>query len=125
MDFGQDIRSMLNTVASWMSDMGFPVRLIPLKNTRRFESPCELALRLELHSEEVGEVAKAIRSGSVGDIAEEICDTIWVLLGTAATFGLDLESAWERVCQKNFKKAGKPLDRLSERVRREHAESSR
>jgi predicted HAD superfamily Cof-like phosphohydrolase len=71
------------------------------------------AFRLQLLTEELGEVAKALRKGNINEIALELADLAYVTYGTAVTLGFDLDAAIAEVHRANCTKSppvhGKPV----------------
>jgi predicted HAD superfamily Cof-like phosphohydrolase/GNAT superfamily N-acetyltransferase len=75
----------------------------------------ELAeLRQRLLTEEVDELAEAVRSGEVLGIAHELADVVYIAYGTALTYGIDLDAVLAEVHRSNMTK----LDRDGRPVRR-------
>lgn len=68
----------------------------------------ERHLRRALIDEEVNkELGPAIIDGDLVKIADGMADAIYVILGTAVAFGIDLEPIWEEVHRTNMlKEAG-------------------
>lgn len=79
-----------------------------------------VSLRRRLHNEEYNELAvemhKAHHLSAAGvvdpecleAIAKELCDLIYVCVGTALEFGLPLDRAWAEVCASNMTKEPDP-----------------
>ncbi len=63
-------------------------------------------LRKSLIKEEVSETIKAIDEKNLELIADGIVDTIVVLLGTAVSYGIDIEPIWDEVHKTNMAKSG-------------------
>lgn len=71
-------------------------------------------LRLKLLGEEFKETYAAIyaatarytRQEDVAEIADGLADLIWVAIGTAIRFGIDLPTVWEEVRKSNMAKFG-------------------
>ena len=64
-------------------------------------------LRRNLIIEEVmEELLPAIKNDDIEEIADAIADSIYVLLGTAVSYGVDLEPIWEEVQKSNMNKTG-------------------
>jgi len=68
-------------------------------------------LRGELIIEEISETLDAMDKDDIVKIADGICDSIVVLIGTAITYGIDLRPVWDEVHKSNMlltlKKDGK------------------
>lgn len=63
-------------------------------------------LRVNLIEEEAGEAIEAIKWGHVDKAAKELCDLLYVTIGAAITFGIDLDPVWDAVHQSNMQKVG-------------------
>lgn len=76
------------------------------------EDSCNIVeLRGRLIDEEYDEVCEATNSE---DLIKELADLVYVIYGTAATFGWDLDEAFKRVHESNMSKLGddgKPIYR--------------
>jgi Phosphoribosyl-ATP pyrophosphohydrolase len=59
--------------------------------------PETVYLRNELHTEEFDLLCEAMADGDMPRIANRIADLVWVLLGTAVRFGIDLPDVWYEV----------------------------
>lgn len=65
-----------------------------------------VALRDELIREETQEVRDGIQLDDLVLIADGIVDSMYVLIGTAVSYGIDLAPIWEAVHQANMAKEG-------------------
>lgn len=63
-------------------------------------------LRASLISEEVTETLKAMNVDDIVEIADGIADSIYVLLGTAVSYGIDMKPVWDEVQRTNMAKEG-------------------
>lgn len=63
-------------------------------------------LRLKLVSEEYNEFVDAVMLGDLAKIADAIVDSIYVLIGTAWAYGIDLRPVWDAVQEANMAKVG-------------------
>jgi len=64
-------------------------------------------LRWALIEEEVNkELESAVSKGDLVGIADGIADAIYVLLGTAISYGIDLRPIWDMVQEANMSKTG-------------------
>ena len=92
----------------------------------------DIDLRAALISEEVRETLEAMtgqqweikptQMAATEDLAEAIdgiIDSMVVLIGSAVTFGVDLEPFWEDVQRANMAKAGGPVRKDGKRLRPE------
>jgi NTP pyrophosphatase (non-canonical NTP hydrolase) len=66
-------------------------------------------LRGELIIEEISETLDAIDKNDLVKIADGICDSIVVLLGTAVTYGIDIRPIWDEIHKTNMAKKGGKL----------------
>jgi len=66
----------------------------------------DVALRLKLITEEYKEVVEAIESGRIVDIAKELSDILYVVYGTAVSFGIDIDAVFDEVHRSNMSKLG-------------------
>lgn len=74
----------------------------------------DAALRLKLITEEYNEVKEAIENGNLVDIAKELSDLLYVVYGTAVSFGIDIDTVFDEVHRSNMSKLGsdgKPIYR--------------
>lgn len=70
----------------------------------------EINLRKSLIKEEVvKELIPAMDEGNLEKIADGIVDSIVVLLGTANTYGINVQPIWDEVHRTNLNKAGGPM----------------
>lgn len=63
-------------------------------------------LREDLITEEFHELLDALDAENLAAIAKEICDLIYVAVGTAVSWGIDLDPVWELVHAANMAKIG-------------------
>lgn len=63
-------------------------------------------LRLKLINEEFAELSEALAAGDLPEVADGIADLIYVLCGTAASYGIDLDRVWAAVHASNMAKVG-------------------
>src|SRR5690349_17436175 len=65
-----------------------------------------LSLRIRLMREELTELEDALWLEPLEGIAKEICDLLYVVLGTAVSLGLDIEPLFNEVHKSNILKTG-------------------
>lgn len=65
-------------------------------------------LKMRLVTEEYLELIDAIRHKSVTGVADSCADLIYVTVGLALAFGIDLRPVWREVHRANLAKAGGP-----------------
>ena len=63
-------------------------------------------LRQQLIREEYAEVMDAIRRNDVVELADGLADLIYVCVGTAVRYGIDLPAVWDEVQRSNMAKFG-------------------
>ena len=91
--------------------------------------PCEttIKLRMDLIEEEIKEVKEELfteggcikRDIDISKVAKELSDAMYVILGTAAVFGIDIDAVFARVHKSNMSKLdddGKVLRREDGKV---------
>jgi predicted HAD superfamily Cof-like phosphohydrolase len=64
------------------------------------------ALRVKLIQEEFHEVEEAIGRHHLPDIAKELADLLYVVYGTAVSYGIDMEPVFKEVHRSNMSKVG-------------------
>lgn len=79
----------------------------------------EPQLREKLIYEEASETIVAIRRGDLVEAIDGICDLIYVAIGTAVAFGVDLEPIFAEVHRTNMAKVGGPVRADSKRMKPE------
>ncbi|MDX1563818.1 MAG: hypothetical protein R3236_00365 [Phycisphaeraceae bacterium] len=63
-------------------------------------------LRLRLIAEEHEELKRAHDEGDLPGVADALTDMIYVILGTAISYGIDLRPVWDEVQRANMAKTG-------------------
>lgn len=63
-------------------------------------------LRIALLCEEFDEACQAIKDDDPVGLAKELCDLVYVTVGCAVTYGIDLGPVWDAVHQSNMAKVG-------------------
>jgi predicted HAD superfamily Cof-like phosphohydrolase len=74
------------------------------------------ALRMRLVREEYTELSSAYLDNKLEDLADSIVDLIYVLIGMAISYGIDLSPLWEEVQDANMRKQienGRPDGKVS------------
>lgn len=66
------------------------------------------ALRLKLMAEEAQELVDAMFEGNLEHIAKELADLLYVVYGTAVSYGIDMEPISAEVHRSNMTKFGRP-----------------
>jgi predicted HAD superfamily Cof-like phosphohydrolase len=93
---------------------------LPMRDVPSGEIDDRLAkLRVALLEEEVGEFVAASEKGDLVGIADALADIVYVVYGTALTYGVDLDAVLWEVHRSNMSKLdsdGKPLIRNDGKV---------
>ena len=93
---------------------------LPMRQFPSTETEDDLAkLRVALLEEEVGEFVTASEKGDLIGIADALADIVYVVYGTALTYGINLDSVLREVHRSNMSKLaddGKPLIREDGKV---------
>lgn len=63
-------------------------------------------LRTTLISDELKELSEALTEKDLPETADALADLIYVLIGTAVSFGIDLRPVWDEVQRTNLAKEG-------------------
>lgn len=101
---------VLATVAQFHKAFHLPMRGTPGTDI----DPALVSLRVDLLEEEVGEFVTAAERGDLADIADALADVVYVVYGTALTYGIDLDPVLREVHRSNMSKLatdGEPLVR--------------
>lgn len=95
----------LQKVREFHEKYRLPVRTVPTVNVTADEQK----LRKNLHTEEVRELNTAIDHEDLVAIADGIADSLYVIFGTALTYGLTnvVDAVFTEVHRSNMSKAGK------------------
>jgi predicted HAD superfamily Cof-like phosphohydrolase len=64
------------------------------------------ALRVRLIQEEFEELKEALEEKSLSNIAKELADLLYVVYGTAVSYGIDMEPVFHEVQRSNMSKVG-------------------
>ncbi|MDT7042425.1 MazG nucleotide pyrophosphohydrolase domain-containing protein [Candidatus Nitronereus thalassa] len=64
------------------------------------------ALRIRLIQEEFDELKGALEEKNLPDIAKELADLLYVVYGTAVSYGIDMEPVFREVQRSNMSKVG-------------------
>jgi len=74
-------------------------------------------LRERLIIEEAVELVNAIENADIIATADGIADLLYILLGTAVTFGIDIEPIFKEVHRSNMSKIGGKIDRYGKLIK--------
>ena len=97
-------------VAEFHEAFNLPMRLLPGTGIDHSLA----SLRVALLEEEVSEFVSASEKGDLVGIADALADIVYVIYGTALTYGIDLDPVLREVHRSNMSKLGsdgKPLIR--------------
>ena len=93
---------------------------LPVRDAPTVEVGAEqVALRLALIQEEVGELADAAGAGDLIGVADALADIVYVAYGTAHVYGIDLDAVLDEVHASNMTKLGadgRPIRRADGKV---------
>lgn len=64
------------------------------------------ALRVRLIQEEFAELKEALEEKNLPNIAKELADLLYVVFGTAVSYGIDMEPVFQEVQRSNMSKVG-------------------
>jgi len=78
----------------------------PIADSPVITSIDRAALRVRLIQEEYEEVDQACANEDLVEIADGLCDLIYVCIGTALEYGIDLDPIFEEVQRTNMAKVG-------------------
>jgi predicted HAD superfamily Cof-like phosphohydrolase len=78
----------------------------PEEQKARIGSQELVKFRLSLIKEELSELEEALEAGDLVETADALADLIYVTIGTAIAFGIDLRPVWYEVQKSNMAKEG-------------------
>jgi predicted HAD superfamily Cof-like phosphohydrolase len=102
-------------VAEFHMAFNLPMQQLPSSEI----DPALARLRVALLEEEIGEFVAASEKGDLVGIADALADIVYVIYGTALTYGIDLDTVLREVHRSNMSKLGsdgKPLIREDGKV---------
>ena len=97
-------------VVEFHQAMGLPVPNSPYPGLRWVDKIDRFALRNRLILEELSEYNKAYACRNIVEIADALADLLYVVYGTAAEHGIDIDRVFEEVHRSNMTKADGHLD---------------
>lgn len=99
---------MPEPLRDWVEDVVAFHKAFEMTINERPTVPCQKdrELRVELIREEVEEWQKAEAEQDLGSIADALADLIYVAIGAAITYGIDLRPVWAEVQRSNMAKVG-------------------
>jgi predicted HAD superfamily Cof-like phosphohydrolase len=63
-------------------------------------------LRVRLIQEEFDELKESMATGNLASVAKELADLLYVVYGTAVSYGIDMEQVFQEVHRSNLSKVG-------------------
>lgn len=114
--------SMFTDVKNFHECFDLAVRTSPIDFSHENDSPEAVELfnlRQALHIEEWKELEEAWMDEDLVRYADAICDLIYVLCGTAVSFGIPLDECWAEVQRSNMSKLGEdgfPIKRADGKI---------
>jgi predicted HAD superfamily Cof-like phosphohydrolase len=79
---------------------------VPVAKSPRTVDNATMSLRVSLIQEELNEFARAGSEGDMVKVADALADLLYVVYGSAVSFGIDLEEVFEEVHRSNMTKDG-------------------
>lgn len=98
------MRELIESVARFHDAFGVPVKDRPTQPTNE-----RRALRIGLLQEEWHEYLEAERKRDMVEIADALGDMLFVIIGTAAEYGLPIQEIVREICRSNLTKIGGPI----------------
>ncbi len=80
----------------------------PVQDSPTQVNPDRSFFRAKLKKEELGETIEAMAIGDMVEIADGLADQLYVILGTAVEYGIDLEPVFREVHRANMLKIANP-----------------
>ncbi len=80
----------------------------PVQDKPTVVNPDRSFFRAKLMKEELGETIEAMAIGDMVEIADGLADQLYVILGTAVEYGIDLEPVFREVHRTNMLKTANP-----------------
>lgn len=79
---------------------------IAVETVPRVPDEATRSLRVRLIQEEFGELQEALGQRDAAAVAKELADLLYVVYGTAVSFGIDMEPVFREVHRSNMSKIG-------------------
>lgn len=109
------MKQLINDVKAFHEVLDMPISSIPSLNIPEER----IRLRSNLILEEYCELMNGIEEKNLVKIADGMADTIYVIIGAALEFGINLVPVWEEVQKTNMAKAGGLLREDGKRLKPE------
>jgi len=109
------MKQLINDVKAFHEVLDMPISSIPSLNIPEER----IRLRSNLILEEYCELMNGIEEKNLVKIADGMADTIYVIIGAALEFGINLVPVWEEVQKTNMTKAGGLLREDGKRLKPE------
>jgi len=98
----QTNQTNFNKIKEFHNAFGLTLTNKPQQNV--FENKSLVNLRLSLINEEVGELHQAVKEKNFTEVVDALADILYVVYGAGASFGIDLDKAYDIVHKSNMTK---------------------
>lgn len=105
------MRTLLKQVRSFMHECG---QCPPSVGKPQLVDTKTALFRLELLSEEVSELVRAMSAGDIVEISDALADIIYIVVGTAVAYNIPLDQVWGEVHRSNMDK----IDPVTNKIER-------
>ena len=99
----EEEKTNFKKVVEFNETFGVPVSTT-VQNNVFTENPDLVKLRFDLIDEEVKELKEAINNGDMVETIDALADILYVVYGAGASFGIDLDKAFDMVHKSNMSK---------------------
>jgi len=119
-EYYEDSASYFKMVKKFHEKFGLHIQDEPIDFSLESDESMELIeLRVNLHYEEWNELCRAWDAEDLVELADAICDLIYVLCGTAVSYGIPLDECFAEVQRSNMSKVdddGNPIKRSDGKI---------
>lgn len=102
------MRDAIFKVKDFHDLFGLPIRSSPLISPSDDADTTEL--RLDLINEEVGELDHAIGEDDIVEVADALGDIMYVVIGAALSFGIDIQKVFDQIHTSNMSKMDSSIE---------------
>jgi len=95
----------------------FGLAITDKPQTDVFDNTALVRLRLGLIDEEVGELHQAVKDNNFTEVIDALTDILYVVYGAGASFGIDLDDAYDIVHKSNMTKLCNTEEEAQETVK--------
>ena len=88
---------------------------VPVLSGAAIPSPDRVKLRRDLLAEEYGELDRGVEAGDLVEIADGLVDMIYIAIGTALEYGIDLPAVWDEIHASNMRKVDPATGKVEKR----------